>query len=448
MDNKESLERKTIVWIIVVGLLAGLVILWLIPLENRDLKFVFRTMNKNYSFEKSHDDISQSPEITFNFDSIPEEIIINKLLIYNGRGLLKVADIRFDKLYSYIDDTKRDHIVYGDGELYGISNEDGIFYLSMNQDFSGFCKILSETRLQERILLYGIYVCIFVLLCIMLIDRLTDKYENNRDNHGFVFEISRFFMDMKKYQKFMVYAAKTDLKAEVANSYLNRLWWLLEPFFSMMVYVIVFGKIMGSSVENYATFVFSALLMWNLFSKTINYSVKLVRNNRDIVTKVYVPKFVLLFSNMILNLYKLVFSAIVLLVMMIFFKVHIGVHIFWVIPSYVVMILFSFGAGMVLLHFGVYIDDLGYAVGILLNMMMFLSGTFYDIMSGLASPLNALMLCLNPVALCTDTMRNSLLYNEVENLPILIVWGLASLILCWIGVHIVYKNENSYVKIV
>ena len=138
MDNKESLERKTIVWIIVVGLLAGLVILWLIPLENRDLKFVFRTMNKNYSFEKSHDDISQSPEITFNFDSIPEEIIINKLLIYNGRGLLKVADIRFDKLYSYIDDTKRDHIVYGDGELYGISNEDGIFYLSMNQDFSGF----------------------------------------------------------------------------------------------------------------------------------------------------------------------------------------------------------------------------------------------------------------------------------------------------------------------
>lgn len=282
----------------------------------------------------------------------------------------------------------------------------------------------------------------------MLIDRLTDKYENNRDNHGFVFEISRFFMDMKKYQKFMVYAAKTDLKAEVANSYLNRLWWLLEPFFSMMVYVIVFGKIMGSSVENYATFVFSALLMWNLFSKTINYSVKLVRNNRDIVTKVYVPKFVLLFSNMILNLYKLVFSAIVLLVMMIFFKVHIGVHIFWVIPSYVVMILFSFGAGMVLLHFGVYIDDLGYAVGILLNMMMFLSGTFYDIMSGLASPLNALMLCLNPVALCTDTMRNSLLYNEVENLPILIVWGLASLILCWIGVHIVYKNENSYVKIV
>lgn len=318
----------------------------------------------------------------------------------------------------------------------------------MNQDFSRFCITISETRMQERILLYGLYVCILTLVSMIFISRKSNNNRNIRDNHELLLEIKRFFTDMKKYQKFMVYAAKADLKAEVANSYLNRLWWLLEPFFSMMVYVVVFGKIMGSSVKNYATFVFSALLMWNLFSKTINYSVKLVRNNRDIVTKVYVPKFVLLFSNMILNLYKLAFSAIVLLVMMIFFRVHIGIHIFWVLPSYIVMILFSFGAGMILLHFGVYIDDLGYAVGILLNMMMFLSGTFYDIMSGLSSPLNALMLCLNPVALCTDTMRNSLLYNEVENLPIMAVWGLASLILCWIGVHIVYKNENSYVKIV
>ena len=106
------------------------------------------------------------------------------------------------------------------------------------------------------------------------------------------------------------------------------------------------------------------------------------------------------------------------------------------------------GAGMILLHYGVYIDDLGYAVGILLNMMMFLSGIFYEIMTGLSSPLNTFMLCLNPVALCIDTMRNALLYNSVENLPILSVWALASFILCWIGVHIVYKNENSYVKIV
>lgn len=179
----------------------------------------------------------------------------------------------------------------------------------------------------------------------------------------------------------MNYAAKADLRAEVANSYLNRLWWLLEPLFSMLVYVIVFGRIMGNSVENYATYTFSALLMWTFFSKAINYSVKCVRNNRDIVTKVYVPKHVLLISNMILNMYKLVFSLIVLIPMLIIFKVNIGFCVLGVIPAYVLMILLSFGPGMILLHFGVYIDDLAYAVNILLQMLMFLSGIFYDVIT-------------------------------------------------------------------
>lgn len=246
----------------------------------------------------------------------------------------------------------------------------------------------------------------------------------------------------------MVYAARTDLKAEVADSYLNRLWWLLEPFFNMIVYVVVFGNVMGNSVKNYATFVYSALLMWNFFSKTVNYSVKLVRNNKDIITKVYIPKFILLLSNMILNMFKLLFSFIVLVAMMTVFRVQIGANLLWVIPAYVVMMLLAFGIGMIFLHFGVYVDDLSYATGILLNMLMFLSGIFYEPMSTLPEPLNAVLMCLNPVAVTISTMRNALLNNMAANIPVLGVWLAVALLLCFIGIHIVYKNENSYVKIV
>ena len=44
MDDKASLKRNTIVWTITAGLLIGLVIMWMIPFRNRDLKFVFRTL--------------------------------------------------------------------------------------------------------------------------------------------------------------------------------------------------------------------------------------------------------------------------------------------------------------------------------------------------------------------------------------------------------------------
>ena len=112
------------------------------------------------------------------------------------------------------------------------------------------------------------------------------------------------------------------------------------------------------------------------------------------------------------------------------------------------MVLLAFGAGMIFMHFGVYVDDLAYAVGILLNMLMFLSGIFYEVMTTLPDPLNSLMLCLNPIALFVDTMRNALLYNQVTNVPFICIWLVLSVVLCCVGVHTVYRNENSYVKVV
>lgn len=328
-------------------------------------------------------------------------------------------------------------------------------YMTIEKDEIAFqnetCELLrnnSRSLMQERffLVLLLLAVIIFVWIIINAVEEHIDP--ERRDNHGPIYEIKRFWMDTAHYWQYMTFAATADLRAEVANSYLNRLWWLLEPLFNMLVYVIVFGRIMGRSVENYATFVFSALLMWTFFNKTVNYSVKCVRNNRDIITKVYVPKHILLISNMILNMYKLIFSLIVLVPMLVIFKVNVGFCGFWLISAYILMILFSFGAGMILLHFGVYVDDLAYAVNILLQMMMFLSGIFYDVITSLPKPLNTMMLTLNPVSLFVDTMRNALLDNYVSNVPLLAIWIVLSMELCYIGVHIVYKNENGYVKVV
>lgn len=216
----------------------------------------------------------------------------------------------------------------------------------------------------------------------------------------------------------------------------------------MLVYVIVFGHIMGNNIESYATFVFSALIMWNYFSHIINYSVKCVRNNRDIVTKIYVPKYILLLTNMVLNFIKMLFSLVVLLVMLLIFKIEIHWAILYIIPCYALMLLISFALGMIFLHYGVFIDDLAYAVGILLNMLMFLSGVFYEVITSLSEPLNQMLMCLNPVAMFIDSMRNALLYNRIVNVPLIVIWIILSLLIAYVGIHIVNKNENGYVKVI
>lgn len=86
--------------------------------------------------------------------------------------------------------------------------------------------------------------------------------------------MKNFFCDLKKYWYYCIYSAKSDLKAEVANSYLNWIWWILEPLCNMLVYYFVFGNIMGNSRQYYVIYIYSALLMWNFHNRRINHSVK------------------------------------------------------------------------------------------------------------------------------------------------------------------------------
>ncbi len=445
MQNQK--KYKLLKTVIIVLCLAGIGFLAFFPFPNRGLTVKAYSdkgelLYKNYYTPKQ---IETTDTFVIQLNAKPDKpaICLNALNIYGMSKTTVAKVIGFDALSRMI--KEGDFTWAAKGLEFACSNKG--LEITFNADFTLIMKHLSHSVLQERLMMAGILVCI-MLVFYLIINVCQEKASDIINNHSFIFEIKKFYREMKKYKDYMIFSAHADLNAEVANSYLNRLWWLLEPLFNMLVYVIVFGRVMGSSIQNYATFVFSALLMWGYFNKTINYSVKLVRNNRDIVTKVYVPKFVLLCSNMFLNFFKLLFSLIILVVMLLIFQVHIGINVLWAIPAYILMIMLSFGIGMIFLHYGVYIDDLAYAVNILLTMLMFLSGIFYNVMTALPEPLNILMMTLNPVALFVDIMRNALLSNMVVELPLLGIWLVGALLLCYIGVHIVYKNENSYVKVV
>lgn len=410
---------------------------------NKDLDIKFKTDQGEYTVNLLVDE--KLSNISNYIKVEIKEADIQEIRIYGDIKSIYLKKFLPNEFLTFIERVEDGEIQCIDDSCLLIS--DGNTKLYFNDAGNMMLKETSSSFFLERICLWGfliVVVSIMFIIC-MELEKNMVSFDNN---HTPINESRRFIRDIKKYMTYMFYAAKTDLRAEVANSYLNRLWWILEPLFSMLVYVIVFGKVMGRSIENYAVFVYSALLMWGFFNKTINYSVKLIRNNRDIITKVYVPKFVLLITNMVLNIFKLFFSIIVLISLMLIFRVSIGIEILWVFPAYLVLILLAFAVGMIFLHYGVYVDDLSYAVSILLNMLMFLSGTFYNVRTTLTEPLGTIVLCVNPVALTIDTMRNALLYQEISNIPLILIWFLISIILSCIGVHIVYKNENGYVKVV
>lgn len=258
----------------------------------------------------------------------------------------------------------------------------------------------------------------------------------------------RFSDDICKYYKYAIRSAKADLRSEVANAYLDWMWWLIEPFCMMLIYTLIFGVVFKASEQFFPIFIFSGLAIWTFFSRGINVGVNIVRNSKGIISKVYLPKFILLFSRMLVNGFKMMVSFAVVVIMMIVFHVPISGNIFYFVPIMIVFFLFTFGLGSILMHFGVYVNDLSYIVGIVLSMLMYFAGTFYSISNRIPAPFGELLEQFNPIAYFIASTRNAILYCKEPQLDLLVMWMLVSLVLSALGVYTIYRNENAYVKVI
>lgn len=260
--------------------------------------------------------------------------------------------------------------------------------------------------------------------------------------------MSKFINNIKKYYTYAIYSAKAELKSEVADSYLNWLWWIVEPFCFMLIYTFVFGVVFKNNTPYFASFVFIGLTAWDFFNRMINGSVKLIINNRDLVTKVYIPKYILLLSKSFTYLFKMGISLLITFGLMIYQGVPVTYHLLFIIPIFIVLYIVSFGIGMILMHFGVTLNDLGNLTNIALRMVFYLSGIFYNINERLHGTLKYLLLRLNPIAFCMNELRKVMLQNHLPSFTGLTVWLILGILLCALGVHLIHKNENSYAKVI
>ena len=287
--------------------------------------------------------------------------------------------------------------------------------------------------------------CVFACIIPFLVCFLTEEQITIKGVQKYV---HRFFKDIKKYFYYAIRSAKADLRAEVANSFLDWLWWLIEPFCMVLIYTFVFGTIMRAAEKYFPVFIFFGLIMFSFFSRGINGSVDIVRGNKGIVTKVYLPKYILLLARMFVNGFKMMISFGVAAVMLFFFKVPITRNILCFFPIVFVLFIFTFGVGTILMHYGVYVSDLSYIVGISTNMLMYLSGIFYSISKKVPDPFGELLEKFNPVSFLIASMRNAVLYGETPDWRMLGIWALISLVLSALGIFTIYHNENSYVKVI
>ena len=259
--------------------------------------------------------------------------------------------------------------------------------------------------------------------------------------------MKRFFKDLKKYKNYMAYATWAELKTEVINSYLGFLWMILEPLAFMLIYTFIAIFVFKSKIDYFPVFVFIGLSIWNFFNKMLVVSVKLVAANRDTVTKVYLPKFVLLLIKMGVNGFKMLVSFLLVFLFMAIYGIPITWNVLWFIPILITVFIVTFGFCLFALHVGVFAEDMTNLVNIALRLLFYLTGIFYNIET-INNPIyRSILQDLNPIANLIYNMRNVLMYSKAPVGIWTFVWFFIGLGLCALGIKTIYKYENTYVKV-
>lgn len=262
------------------------------------------------------------------------------------------------------------------------------------------------------------------------------------------FNLKRVITDFSKFYKYVIYQAKADLKAEVANSYLNWLWWILDPLFFMLIYTFVSVIVFKTSEPYFIAFVFIGLTLWNFFQRAVIQSTEIVRSKRMLILRVYIPKYMLLLSKLLVNCFKMIISFTLVVLTMFFYHITPNLYMLLALPIILNFCLVTFGISSIMLHFGVLVEDLKHVTEIILKLLFYFSGIFYSISERLPEPLNYFLLRLNPMAYHIDALRNVLLYHKPISFRWLSTWTIIGILCCYFGIRLIYQNENNYAKMI
>jgi ABC-2 type transport system permease protein len=99
--------------------------------------------------------------------------------------------------------------------------------------------------------------------------------------------------DLWRARELFVFLVRKEVKVKYKNSVLGFVWSMLNPAIVLMVYYVVFKYFLKSLIPDFALFLFSGLIAWNLIATALPGSSASIVANAGIVKKVAFPREVL-----------------------------------------------------------------------------------------------------------------------------------------------------------
>ena len=266
-------------------------------------------------------------------------------------------------------------------------------------------------------------------------------------------EPSRGWVSLKlhelwEYRELLYFLTWRDIKVRYKQTLLGAAWAIIQPFFTMVVFSLFFGRLAGIPSDGvpYPIFSFAALVPWTFFANGLNQSSNSLVGSADLIKKVYFPRLAVPVATILSGVVDFALAFIVLLGMMLYYGVIPTINTLWLPLFFLLALITSLGVGLWLSALNVEFRDVRYTVPFLTQFWMFSTPIAYP--SSLLSEPWRTVYGLNPMVGVVEGFRWALLGTNNAPGPIIVASSLAALAILVGGAFYFRRMEKTFADVV
>jgi len=260
-----------------------------------------------------------------------------------------------------------------------------------------------------------------------------------RPSKGF---LSLKLRDVWEYRELLYFLVWRDIKVRYKQTVLGAAWAVIQPFMTMVVFSVFFGRLakVPSDGVPYPVFAFAALLPWQLFAFALTESSNSLVGSQNLITKVYFPRLVIPLSSVLAGLVDFAISFLVLLSLMLYYGIKPTAAVAC-LPLFVLLALATaLSVGLWLSALNVKYRDVRYTIPFLTQFWLFVTPVAYP--SSMIPQRWRALYGLNPMAGVVEGFRWALLGKSGG--PGLLLWvSVAAVLTLLVGGLFYFRRMES-----
>ena len=260
--------------------------------------------------------------------------------------------------------------------------------------------------------------------------------------------VSLKLAELWEYRELLYFLTWRDIQVRYKQTLLGFAWAIIQPFFTMVVFSLFFGRLakMPSDGVPYPVFSYAALVPWTFFSNGLIQSANSLAGNANLIQKVFFPRMVIPLSAILSGIVDFLAAFLMLLGMMAFFRIVPTGNIVWLPLFFLLALVTALGVGLWLTALNVQYRDVRHIVPFIVQFWMFASPIAYPatLLPAAWRPVYS----LNPMVGVVEGFRWALLGTNTAPGPLIGVSALMAVLILVSGAFNFQRMERTFADVV